>query len=167
MLAHAGLNPRPTRSARGASWRAINTYGRRRTRQCPEERRPVCASRREMMCASARRGGAAGGHTQLHHRTTQGARRKNRKPLKRNHRPTQHGTSSLEGLLRFPSAKKRAWGGFWILNTKKGQAFGENNYKSSRSCTPQSLLFSFENHAETATLQPPGSKGEVMTPASG
>ena len=82
--------------------------------------------------------------TQLHHRTTQGARRKNRKPLKRTHHPTQHGTSSLEGLLRLPSAKKRPWGGFWGLNTKKGQAFGENNYKSSRSCTPQSLLFCFE-----------------------
>ena len=81
---------------------------------------------------------------QLHHRTTQGARRKNRKPLKRTHHPAQHGTSSLEGLLRLPSAKKRPWGGFWGLNTKKGQAFGENNYKSSRSCTPQSLLFCFE-----------------------
>ena len=69
---------------------------------------------------------------QLHHRTTQGARRKNRKPLKRTHHPTQHGTSGLEGLLRLPSAKKRPWGGFWGLNTKKGQAFGENNYKSSR-----------------------------------
>ena len=82
--------------------------------------------------------------SQLHHRTTQGARRKNRKPLKRTHHPTQHGTSGLEGLLRLPSAKKRPWGGFWGLNTKKGQAFGENNYKSSRSCTPQSLLFCFE-----------------------
>ena len=78
------------------------------------------------------------------HRTTQGARRKNRKPLKRTHHPTQHGTSGLEGLLRLPSAKKRPWGVFWGLNTKKGQAFGENNYKSSRSCTPQSLLFCFE-----------------------
>jgi hypothetical protein len=81
---------------------------------------------------------------QLHHRTTQGARRKNRKLLKRTHHPTQHRTSSLEGFLRLPSAKKRPWGGFWGLNTKKGQAFRENNYESSRSCTPQSLLFCFE-----------------------
>jgi hypothetical protein len=68
-----------------------------------------------------------------YHRSTQDARGKaqNRKPLKRTHHPTQHGTSSFEGLLRLPSAKKRPWGGSWGLTTKKGQAFGENNCTSS------------------------------------
>eukprot|EP01046_Picozoa_sp_COSAG06_P033690 COSAG06_NODE_3458_length_5314_cov_5.266155_3_plen_196_part_00 len=90
-------------------------------------------------------------YAQLHHRNTQGARRKNRKPLKRTHHPTQHGTSSLEGLLRLPSAKKRPWGAFWGLNTKKGQAFGENNHKSSRSCTPQSLGAAEPNYTNPIT----------------
>jgi hypothetical protein len=55
---------------------------------------------------------------QLHHTQVEPrkARRKNRTPLKRTHRPTQRGTSSLGGLLRLPSAEKRPWGGFWGLN---------------------------------------------------